>query len=88
MLVYKFFSLSLFLCHPSSFMYNDYRGNKTGETVHNPKEDGENLGRKHPKEQKEYKLDPETEWCDRHYQEHKRKQTQMLPEGHTSNTSC
>ena len=27
--------------------------------------------------QKEYKLDPETEWCDRHYQEHKRKQTQM-----------
>ena len=27
--------------------------------------------------QKEYKLDPQTEWCDRHYQEHTRKQTQM-----------
>ena len=27
--------------------------------------------------QKKYKLDPETEWCDRHYEECKRKQTQM-----------
>ena len=44
---------------------------------HNPKEDGENHGRNHLQEQKEYKLNPETEWCDKHYQEHKRTQTQM-----------
>ena len=26
---------------------------------------------------RKYKLDSKTEWCDSHYQEHKRKQTQM-----------
>ena len=41
------------------------------------KEDGKNHGRSHPQGQKAYKLDPETEWCDRRYQDHKRKQTQM-----------
>ena len=46
-------------------------------TGYNPKEDGENQARNHPQGQKEYKLDPHTEWCGRHYQEHKRKQTQM-----------
>ena len=46
------------------------------ETGHNSKEDGENRGRSHPQGQKE-KLDSETERCDKHYQEHKRKQTQM-----------
>ena len=29
------------------------------------------------KDRKSTELDPKTEWCDRHYQEHKRKQTQM-----------
>ena len=29
------------------------------------------------KDTKSTELDPKTEWCDRHYQEHKRKQTQM-----------
>ena len=40
---------------------------------HNPREDGENYGRSYPQGQKEYNLDSEIEWCDRHYQEHKRK---------------
>ena len=40
-------------------------------------EDEENHGRSRPQGQKKYKLDPETEWCDRHDHEHKRKQTQM-----------
>ena len=47
------------------------------ETGHNPEEDGQNHGRSHPEGQKECKLDPEKESCDRHYQEHKRKQTQI-----------
>ena len=38
---------------------------------HNPKEGGEHHGRSHTEGQKEYKLDPETEWCDRHYHKHK-----------------
>ena len=41
------------------------------------KEDGKKHGTSHPEGQKDYKLDSETEWCDTHYQEHKRKQTQM-----------
>ena len=47
------------------------------KTGYKPKEDGKNHCRSHPKGQKEYKPDAETEWCDRHYQEHKRKKTQM-----------
>ena len=31
------------------------------------------IGRSHPQGEKEYKLDLETEWCDRHYQEHQEK---------------
>ena len=38
----------------------------------------ENPGRSHPERQNEYKLDPEIEWCDRHYQEHPRKQTEIV----------
>ena len=40
-------------------------------------EDGENNGRSHPRGQKEYKLDLETEWSDRHCQEYRRKQALM-----------
>ena len=40
---------------------------------HNSKEDGENHGRSHAQGQKECKLDPKTEWCDIHYQEHMKK---------------
>ena len=49
----------------------------TRETNHYPMEDEENHREGDPQEQKEYKLDPKTEWCDRHHQEYNRKHKQM-----------
>ena len=66
--------LSIMTYHCKTWSLSKHPSSEAG---HKPKEDREKYGRSHPQRQKEYKLDPELYRCYRHYQECKRKKTQM-----------